>query len=139
MLSETGLRPLFVLGPAERERGLVPQGREHVTPGSLEELRALLLTSRMAVGGDTGPMHLAGMLGVPGVSLFGPTSFAKWGPVGMKELSLGLPCSPCTAACADLDCHEARCLGGISARQVFEGLELVEKESKIGFQGPGIP
>ena len=139
MIEDEGLSPLFVLGPAEIDRGLDPQGRPHSVPESLDELTALLLTARLAVGGDTGPMHLAGMLGVPGVSIFGPTSFAQWGPVGMLEASLKLPCSPCTRTCADLACADARCLAGITPRMVMEKLELAGKQCKTGFQGPGIP
>ncbi|MFZ5428104.1 MAG: glycosyltransferase family 9 protein [Thermodesulfobacteriota bacterium] len=133
------LRPVFVLGPAELERGVVPLGRVTAAPQSLEELEKLILSARFVVGGDTGPMHLAGMLGVPGVSLFGPTSFAQWGPAGMVELSLNLPCSPCTATCADLACESPRCLKDITPEAVLENVMHLELESKIGFQGPGIP
>lgn len=139
LIEARGLRPVFVLGPAEMERGIVPRGRETAAPQSLEELERLLLSARFAVGGDTGPMHLAGMLGVPGVSLFGPTSFAQWGPAGMAELSLRLPCSPCTATCADLACESPRCLEDITPETVLEKLKTLDLESKIGFQGPGIP
>jgi ADP-heptose:LPS heptosyltransferase len=126
-LKERGLEPLFVLGPAELERGLVPESHAWTAPQSLDDLERLLLAARAVVGGDTGPMHLAGMLGVPGASLFGPTSFAQWGPVGMREASLGLSCSPCTATCADLACDGAcdgpRCLTGITPAMVLEELE----------------
>ena len=40
-------------------------------------------------------MHLAGLLGVPGVSIFGPTSSRQWGPTGMHVVQAGLPCAPC--------------------------------------------
>ena len=136
-LERAGLDPLFVLGPAELERGLIPGERAQAAPGNLQELQRLILSARAVVGGDTGPMHLAGMLGVPGVALFGPTSFAQWGPAGLRELSLGLPCSPCTATCADLDCPDASCLGRITPAMVFSKLEETFDECKTGFQGPG--
>lgn len=143
MLRARSLEPVFVLGPAEIERGLVPQGLAALSPASLAELEGLLLTARLAIGADTGPMHLAGMLGVPGVSLFGPTSFAQWGPVGMAEAALGLACSPCTQTCADLCCPQPRCLAGLTPAMVMEKLEIAmdvaEAKCKTGFQGPGIP
>jgi heptosyltransferase-1 len=43
-------------------------------------LIALLRRASLFVGGDTGPMHLAALLGVPTVALFGPTDPARNGP-----------------------------------------------------------
>ncbi|WP_243313839.1 glycosyltransferase family 9 protein [Fundidesulfovibrio agrisoli] len=143
MLEDRGREALFVLGPAELERGM-DAGRARVAaPQNLEELETLLASAGAVVGGDTGPMHLAGMMGLPGVSLFGPTAFAQWGPVGMREISLGLPCSPCTATCAGLECGRPgrlgpACLEGISPEVVLEALEGLGN-CKTGFQGPGIP
>ena len=45
-------------------------------------LVALLRRTVLVVGGDTGPVHLAAMLGVPLVALFGPTDPARNGPWG---------------------------------------------------------
>lgn len=42
--------------------------------GDLPLLMALAARARLAVGGDTGPVHLAAALGAPVVALFGPTS-----------------------------------------------------------------
>ncbi|GAB6036277.1 glycosyltransferase family 9 protein [Fundidesulfovibrio butyratiphilus] len=125
ILSRRGLDPLFVLGPAELERGLNPAPWPAVTPENDRELAWLLASARFVVGGDCGPMHLAGMLGVPGAALFGPTSFSQWGPVNMVEVTAGLACSPCTRTCADLDCPAPRCLEGIDSKQVVEILETM--------------
>ena len=43
---------------------------------------ALVRRAKLLVGGDSGPMHLAAMLGVPVVALFGPTSPERNGPWG---------------------------------------------------------
>jgi len=48
----------------------------------LAQLVALLRRADLAVGGDTGPMHLAAALAVPVVALFGPTDPARNGPWG---------------------------------------------------------
>lgn len=42
----------------------------------------LLLKAELVVSVNTGVMHLAAILGVPTVSLNGPTSNLRWGPVG---------------------------------------------------------
>ena len=97
LLREYGVRPVFVIGPVERDRGVVPQEGEILEPEDLERLSQAIRRSRFVVGPDCGPMHLAGLHGVPGVALFGPTSPRQWGPAGMEILRAGLPCAPCTA------------------------------------------
>jgi heptosyltransferase-1 len=45
-------------------------------------LVALLRQTKLLIGGDSGPMHLAATLGVPLVALFGPTNPVRNGPWG---------------------------------------------------------
>jgi len=65
--------------------------------GSLAELAALLATCRLAVGGDTGPTHIAWAVGTPTVSLYGPNPAVRNGPRGPTHRRLQAPveCSPC--------------------------------------------
>ncbi|MBI1954854.1 MAG: lipopolysaccharide heptosyltransferase I [Acidobacteria bacterium] len=56
--------------------------------GGLPGLIALLRRSRLMVGPDTGPAHLAAALGVPTVALFGPTDPQRNGPYGSRTKSL---------------------------------------------------
>jgi len=53
--------------------------------GKVGELMALLRGAACAVGGDTGPLHLAAALGTPTVALFGPTDPARNGPYRSGE------------------------------------------------------
>jgi ADP-heptose:LPS heptosyltransferase len=54
---------------------------------TLPNLAALAAGAAMAVGNDTGPMHLAAAVGCPGVVLFGPDSDpALTAPPGMTVL-----------------------------------------------------
>lgn len=46
---------------------------EKTVAGSTRELAAYIQASDLFIGPDSGPMHLAGALGVPSVVLFGPT------------------------------------------------------------------
>ena len=68
-----------------------------VGAGPFAVLAALLRHSRLVLGGDTGPIHLAHALGVPVLCLIGPTDPEKNGPYGTPEQVLWkkLPCSCC--------------------------------------------
>jgi ADP-heptose:LPS heptosyltransferase len=67
----------------------------------LMELRALVGRSRLFLGGDTGPLHIAATTGTPVVGLYGPTLPARsapWRDPAIPTISLeveGLPCRPC--------------------------------------------
>ena len=56
--------------------------------GNLKGLIALLRRTRLMVGPDTGPLHLAAALGVPTVGLYGPTAPQRNGPCGGRHKSL---------------------------------------------------
>ncbi len=83
-LAARGLRSIVNYGPGEEalahETVAASQGAAVELSGSLSELMALARRSQLFVGGDTGPMHLAALLGVKTVALFGPTDPARNGP-----------------------------------------------------------
>jgi len=126
-VAERGLRSVFVLGPAEEERGIVPSRGEILRPESLEALAAAIRAARFVVGPDSGPLHLAAMHGVPGLALFGPTSPRQWGPPGMPVVTAGLACAPCAALTSGQfaqDCpRPLPCLAGITVEAVWARLE----------------
>ena len=87
-LSSQGWEPLFIIGEAERERGLLPPPEfRHEDPSPPLALAQRLRQVRAVVSNDAGPAHLAGMYNVPGVVLFGPTSPEIWGVPGMVNLT----------------------------------------------------
>ena len=51
---------------------------------NLAFLTSLLRRAGLAIGGDTGPIHIAASLGRPVLALFGPTDPARNGPSGVK-------------------------------------------------------
>ena len=120
------VRPVFVLGPAEQERGITPQDGEIVTPADMQELAMIIRSARCVIGPDCGPLHLAGMHGVPGIALFGPTSPIQWGPIGLNIVTAGLPCSPCTGVTSGdfaPGCpRPLPCMDGISVTLLLERL-----------------
>ncbi|BAH75780.1 glycosyltransferase family 9 protein [Solidesulfovibrio magneticus] len=125
-LAARGLRPVYVLGPAELERGLAPAGSNMMLLETVEELSLALRAARAVVGPDCGPLHLAGLHGVPGVAVFGPTSPRQWGPVGLDVITAGMACAPCAvvtsgafaAACP----RPLPCLAGVGHEAVLERL-----------------
>ena len=83
---------------------------------------AVLARAGVFVSGDTGPLHFAAGLGVPTISLFGPTSPARWAPVGKKHTIL--TGTPCTCESNSAVCASARhCLAEISPAQVLAALQ----------------
>jgi heptosyltransferase-1 len=68
-----------------------------VPAADLPTLAALIRRSRLMLGGDTGPTHLAQALGTPVVMVMGPTDPERHGPYGAPESAVfkRLPCSFC--------------------------------------------
>jgi ADP-heptose:LPS heptosyltransferase len=97
----------------------------------IAELRALVARSRLFVGGDTGPLHVAATTAAPVVGLYGPTlaeRSAPWRDPRLPTESLhvaGLPCRPCDQrACAPGD---FRCLTTLKPEDVLAAAERVMK------------
>lgn len=87
-LHEKSRRPiLMTLGPADDPLRHFASEAERMGVAildglSLARLAALLAESRCYVGCDSGVSHLASMMGVPSLVVFGPTEPSVWGPQG---------------------------------------------------------
>lgn len=117
---EIGARARATLG--DRAVGLVD-----AVEFDLAELRALMDVSALFIGGDSGPLHVAGTTGVPVVGLYGPTLAARsapWRPSRHVTESIelaDLACRPCDQRRCEPG--DYRCLGGIPPRWVAEAAE----------------
>lgn len=72
--------------------------RVHLLPRmKLAEIATLIAQAKAVVAGDTGIAHLTAALGVPSVTLYGPTDAALIGTLGPRQLhvSAQFPCAPC--------------------------------------------
>jgi hypothetical protein len=127
-LERNGWEPVFVLGPAERERGLEVQNFQRLHPQDLGQLQKALCGADIILGNDCGPMHLAGLLDRTGIVLFGPASPRQWGPPGLTCLRTDLPCSPCTQL-GRINCRQAECMTRISVSRVKEELWRLGQDS----------
>jgi len=121
-LASKGARIRFLLGPAEQERELEVKNFERILPGTLEELHRALQHSDLVIGNDSGPLHLAGLSGVPCLALFGPTAPRQWGPFGARILSIDLACAPCSRL-GRIDCPDPQCLTGLDIHRVAAAAE----------------
>jgi len=99
-LAQDGVKSLINFGPGEETlMQAVESASEGTAKGiacSLTELIALTRRARLFIGGDTGPMHLAAALGIPVVTIFGPTNPARNGPFGTRNIVLRSSASPTT-------------------------------------------
>jgi ADP-heptose:LPS heptosyltransferase len=89
----------------------------------LAELRALVDSAALFIGGDSGPLHIASTTRTPVVALFGPTLPERslpWRDPSIPAIGVDvgpLPCRPChQRQCVPGD---FRCLTGISVEAVL--------------------
>ncbi|MHB9155944.1 MAG: glycosyltransferase family 9 protein [Endomicrobiales bacterium] len=93
---------------------------------TLRELAGILKYCRAAIGGDTGPLHLAAAMNVPVVALFGGSDMRETSPVTPRSvlISRHFPCSPCRGKPT---CQGFPCLSGITPEEVFEKASALMK------------
>jgi len=86
-LMSRGLRPVVAWGPGERERAAriaASCGGEVAPPTTISELARLLARAAVAIGADTGPVHLAASLGTPTVGVHLTTDAVRNAPLGPR-------------------------------------------------------
>ena len=136
LAAAAGQRLAFTTAPGAREQVLTDELKKlapdapvlPVVP-ELALFLALLKRAEVFISGDTGPLHFAAGLGVPTISLFGPSSAVRWAPIGARHrVLMG---SSCSCGAGARVCHGANfCLAAISPEQVFDSLQTVLAESK---------
>ena len=91
---------------------------------TLAELISVLRASDALLTNDTGTMHLATLLGVPAVAIFGSTEPALTGPLGRGHTVVRkrAECSPCFLRECPID---FRCMKEVEAATVAEALRGV--------------
>jgi ADP-heptose:LPS heptosyltransferase len=122
MLRADGLRPEFILGPAEED--LVGElQRPDRTVHALSDLldfTVLLKSTDGYIGNDSGASHLAAFLGLPATVIFGPADPKRWTPVG-RNVSIVRPemeCRPCFET-EKANCDDPKCLTQTTPQQVI--------------------
>ena len=114
-LQQRGMAPVLLEGPADHDTVEVVLQRLRKKPPVLRDLDLSLLAGVLAqvklyLGHDSGLTHLAALLGVRTIAVFGPTDHLRWAPQGDKVTILrGAPCV-CLSWDAVKQCREKPCL-----------------------------
>jgi heptosyltransferase-3 len=110
-----------------RTRGFV----RNAAGACLQETAATLAAARLVVSVDTGVMHIAAALGVPLVSLHGPSSSRRWGPVSENAVAIESSLAGCGYISLGWESvsHPPACMEYIRFEKVREEcLAILEKE-----------
>jgi lipopolysaccharide heptosyltransferase II len=127
-LAERGVGVALIGGGAERPMAdaILAERPGPVTDlvgrTTLRHAIGVLEQAAVAVGPDSGPMHIAAAVGTPVVSLWGATSPARSAPHGSEDLVVRgrAPCAPCYLS----RCPIGRpCMESIGAEAVLERLD----------------
>jgi len=90
---QAGGKVIFLCGPGveERTQALIPASCPNSAflgpRTSIPEMVELVRFSRLTIGGDTGPVQIAGALGLPTLALFGPTDPVRSHPWGDARIA----------------------------------------------------
>ncbi len=88
---------------------------------SLSETVHVLAAARLVVSVDTGIMHIASAIGANLVSLHGPTSPQRWGPLNANAIAVSVSrsCSPCISLGFDSSCQDPQCMIQLRVDDVY--------------------
>jgi lipopolysaccharide heptosyltransferase II len=145
LIRRWGVAVVLIGGPAEvslawkvaahmKEEALVAAGRT-----DLGTLAALFERSRLVIGADSGPLHLAVAAGAPTIHLYGPADpvlFGPWTdrPAQHRVLVTDCHCAPCNRldyGAAELRHH--RCMERITVERVVSAVESMVEAGDIRF------
>lgn len=115
LAKHAGLSSVVSHGPARDDRGFAEavvgasQGTARLAPetAGLTDLAALFSLCRLYVGSDSGPMHVASLVGTPVVQILGPTDPLEnrpWSGTPSRSVRRAVSCSPCRRGCAAVTC-----------------------------------
>ena len=119
---------ILTWGPDEHETVLKIAGSMEQKPviacrtQNLRQLAELIKRCSMYIGGDTAPMHIASLSGLPVIAIFGPTDPVINAPYGNKMniiIRKNLVCSPCR----NRKCNSVECMKQISVDEVYQAVE----------------
>lgn len=133
-LQETlGAEILLLGGPGEKSlidsigRRLPTPPLTLPEPAGVKSLAIHLNSCDLLIGNDSGPMHIAGALGIDVIGIFGPGSPRRTGPFRPRSqfvpVTAGFPCAPCRQRffleCDPLPSGKPPCLEEISVEDVM--------------------
>ncbi len=136
-LRSDGMGPEFILGPAEffLKTALITAESHQRRVHTLYDLTALLALLKGAggfIGNDAGISHLAAFLGIPTVTVFGPSDPQRWRPMGaaVKIVRPDIDCAPCFETEKPI-CKEKICLALTTPETVLDAFYQVYSNSDL--------
>jgi ADP-heptose:LPS heptosyltransferase len=98
---------------------------------SLGDLAALFEACDLFLGSDSGPLHLASLVGTPVVQLLGPTDPVEnrpWPGTPSRSLRVPVGCSPCRRGCAAASCMQVIPVEAVieASRSLLQGARRLE-------------
>jgi ADP-heptose:LPS heptosyltransferase len=98
---------------------------------SFRGMSALIDHAKLLLGGDSGPMHVAGAVGTPYVAVFGATPVDARAPLSGRgiALSVKVPCGPCDWLTCSNQAKPLLCLNLLSVDKVTEACEIVLEQA----------
>jgi lipopolysaccharide heptosyltransferase I len=125
---EQGLNILLAWGPGEKPMAetiadLMTEKSWIAPKTSIQESIALFRHASMMISCDSGPLHICAAMGIPTVSIFGPTDPARNGPYGPNHLVVckEQPCSFCWKKSCAIETHD--CMDQIEVEDVFQAVK----------------
>lgn len=115
LADDPGIPTIVTAGPAQSDRAVAEavvsaaHGAARLAPltPELPQLAALFSRCRLFIGNDTGPLHIASLVGTPVVQILGPTDPVENAPfpdTPSRTLRVPVACSPCRRGCAVATC-----------------------------------
>ena len=107
---------------------------------TLQTLPALLSRLDVLISGDTGPLHVAALVGTATIALFGPTDYRQTAPKGLRARTIhkNLDCSPCFQRTCPLRHHD--CMKRITPEEVAaEAVGLLRQKFEVRKSGNTCP
>ena len=132
--------PVLILG-SEEERGRADEltGANYSTTynfagkTTLQEMAGLLQMSRLHIGVDSAAPHIAAAVGTPTLTIYGPSDWRDWAPLGEKNQVVlpDMDCSPCRKKGCD-GSGRSKCLDNLPVAKVQSAVEKMLNNFKIG-------
>ena len=128
IVREQGLHILLAWGPGEKP--MAEQIADSMTEKSwiapktsIRESIALFRRTALMISCDSGPLHLCAGMGIPTVSIFGPTDPGRNGPYGPNHQVVykQQPCSFCWKKTCAIETHD--CMEQVEVDEVFQAVK----------------
>ena len=127
-----GLATVIVGSPGDRDaasevgRRMSTRAADLCGRTTLSQLKAVLSCAALVVSNDTGTAHVAAALGIPTVTIFGPTEFYATRPLASNAAVVrqDVECSPCMLRDCPID-H--RCMTRVTVASVSDAARELRK------------